>query len=343
MSRAGVIDIIEGKEGFVPTFLRALFYVMSLAFRMVRKVVGWSLDVGVIKRGSVDIPVVSVGNIVAGGTGKTPLIEFLGKEIEGAAVVSRGYRSKYERGNAKVDPKGSSIDFGDEPLMLAKKFPVFIGKNRFFSAKRAEEEGAKAILLDDGMQQRWLKADLQIGVVRGSDPFGKGHFLPRGYLRDAPEKLSGVDLVVMNGDGDVSALKKYTKAPVAVVKPKPLGAENAKGEAISLEGKRVGIFCAIGNPESFRATIEEMGGEVVAEMHDIDHAPFSEEQLEKFQAEIDADFLVCTEKDWIKIKNPKNEWLFVRIELTVVSGNEEIQHFLSQVRQLSAKKVGGNT
>ncbi|MDN3507387.1 MAG: tetraacyldisaccharide 4'-kinase, partial [Simkaniaceae bacterium] len=241
MSRVAIIDIIEGKQGIVPTLVRALFYVFSLGFRAVRKVSSWSLDVGMIKRGAVEIPVISIGNIVAGGTGKTPLIEFLGKEIESVSVVSRGYRSKHEKGNAKVDPKGSATEFGDEPLMLAQKFPVYIGKNRFFSAKRAEKEGAKAILLDDGMQQTYLQADLQIGVVRGSDPFGRGHFLPRGYLRDAPDKLAKLDLVVINGDTDLPAIRKYTQAPLVTVKPQPVGVFNNAGETDLVEGEREGF------------------------------------------------------------------------------------------------------
>ncbi|MDN3507628.1 MAG: tetraacyldisaccharide 4'-kinase, partial [Simkaniaceae bacterium] len=113
------------------------------------------------------------------------------------------------------------------------------------------------------------------------------------------------------------------------------------GETVSLEGKRVGIFCAIGNPESFRETIEEMGADVVAVLRDVDHAPFTREQLEKYEAEIEADYLVCTEKDWIKLSNPKNHWLFVKIELAITKGNEEMQHFLSQARQLAEKKLGG--
>ena len=162
------------------------------------------------------LPVISVGNIVAGGTGKTPLIRLLLQELTpecGVALLTRGYRSQIEKSGEVVNLAASPSTpemCGDEPFWLSSLFPktaVWVGKNRVLSAQKAFEEGAECLLLDDGMQYRRLHRDIDIVVMDAQDLFGKNHYLPRGYLRDSRKRLFGADLIVVNhADGNFDAV-----------------------------------------------------------------------------------------------------------------------------------------
>lgn len=287
------------------------------------------------------MPVISVGNVVVGGTGKTPLIDFLAQEIEGCAILSRGYRSESVRKNLLVSKEMDARVCGDEPLLLSGRgYSVYVGRNRFLSAKMAENRGARALLLDDGMQQRWLKSDVQIAVVGGKNLFGNGFFLPRGELRDSPKRLKKVDLVVVNGADDFAAVadkvKQWTDAPVVGMQPKVVGVFSAE-EKISIAGKKVRIFCAIANPERFVESVKKLGAEVVDVVIKPDHAHFAAKELKA----TDVDWLICTEKDWVKLKCPGKKIAYVKIALTVVENETILREFLSQVRQLVTCTNGG--
>jgi tetraacyldisaccharide 4'-kinase len=267
----------------------------------------------------VEVPVISVGNIIAGGTGKTPLVQLLAEQLQpfgAVAILSRGYRSTMER-SGKVAKLRGELDpdlYGDEPCLLAsklKKAAVWVGKDRVLSARLAIDIGAEVLILDDGMQYRRLHRDLEIVMVRDEKKSG---FLPSGMYRDLPERLAKADLIVANGQVDEAWLKGYSQAPIVGVKM-VTGAD--------LRGKKVGLFCAIAQPERFVKTVETAGGNIVDTWFKADHRGFSARQLRAFHEKTGAELLVCTEKDAVKLpENLQIPILPIQADLEIISNRE---------------------
>ncbi len=145
------------------------------------------------------------------------------------------------------------------------------------------------------MQHRKLKRDIEIVLVDGEDPFGKGFFLPRGFLRDSPTRLKKADCIVViqpSFSETEKDLRLYTDAPIVFAE---------RVTDVSLKGKKAAVFCAIGKPQKFLQSVRDAGGEIVASFFKPDHDPFYPEELQKFAEESLADVLVCTEKDMVKL------------------------------------------
>ena len=298
MLKGYVLDIMEGRRPGRP-LLRALSYLYRAGAFLRNE----AYDLGLLKAHDAGLPVISIGNIIAGGTGKTPFVKFLAQELSKKfkiAIVSRGYRSKIEQTSSvvQVTLEMDAASCGDEPYLLARDLPqvqVWVGKNRLMSAKLAKENGAQMILMDDGMQHRKLKRDIEIVLVDGEDPFGKGFFLPRGLLRDSPVRLKNAHFIVVIGSSSKTVeqeLRHFTQAPIVFAE---------RVTETSLKGKKVAVFCAIGKPQRFFQSVREAGGEIVASFFKPDHDPFYSEELKKFAEESLADVLVCTEKDQVKL------------------------------------------
>ena len=296
-----VLDIMEGRRQG-KTFLHALSYLYRGGVRLRNE----AYDRGILPSHDAGIPVVSIGNIVAGGTGKTPLVKFLAEELSkkfSVAILSRGYRSTIEKtgDSLQVTPETAVSVCGDEPYWLAKKLPkvqVWVGKDRRKSAQLAKEKKAEIILMDDGLQHRKLKRDFEIILVDGKEPLGKGFFLPRGLLRDSPFRLSKADCIVvidpLSEEAIEKQLRRFTEAPIVFAKMKT---------ELSLKNKRAAVFCAIGRPERFLKGVREAGAQIVATFFKPDHVAFNSEELQKFADQSAADVLVCTEKDQVKLES----------------------------------------
>lgn len=274
--------------------------------------------------------VVSVGNIVAGGTGKTPLVHFLAGELSKehkVAVLSRGYRSRAEKLKEPtlVDSTMDAVDVGDEPLWLAQKLPqvqVWVCADRIASAKKAIENGAEIILLDDGFQHRRLHRDFDIVVVSGESPYSNGYFLPRGHLRDLPSRLMEATLLAVMGS-------KRLDLPVRQV-------FFERTTPMSFKGKKVALFCAIANPERFVREVQVAGAQIVVSFLKPDHDFFSIEELEELAQKSKADMLVCTEKDFVKLPYVKTSIPLVSIPLEL-SIREGEQHWNTLIDQIKAQ------
>jgi tetraacyldisaccharide 4'-kinase len=321
-----VLEVMDGKRKG-KTFLHMLSYLYrgGVALRNL------AYDAKIFSAKKVAAPVISVGNIVAGGTGKTPLVKMLAEELSQTrkvAILSRGYKSHIENsGDVLCIHAETPVDMcGDEPFWLARSLPqaaVWVGKNRAESATQAIQKGAEILFLDDGMQYRDLHRDIEIVVMDGEDLFGKGYFLPRGLLRDTPKRLKRADLIVIN---DAKCHKKvketlslYTKAPILFVRMKIQE---------DLTGKRVGVFCAIGKPDRFVRSLKDCGADVVATLFKPDHDPFHPEELALFAKTSGADTLVCTQKDYVKLPHRLSSLfsiLPIEGEFEIVSGKEEWQ------------------
>ncbi|PIS01082.1 MAG: tetraacyldisaccharide 4'-kinase [Chlamydiae bacterium CG10_big_fil_rev_8_21_14_0_10_35_9] len=249
--------------------------------------------------------VVSIGNIVAGGTGKTPLtislLEALGEKYK-LGLLSRGY------GEVNYNPFQPS---SDEPKLIQKKFPnlhFFIGRNRVLLANEAEKRKIDLLIMDDGMQHRYLNRDIELVTLNAKDLFGYGYFLPRGFLRDSPKTLKDADAIFLNHvktEKEYKALCKnvrtFTKAPVIGMNPVIHEIMDVNGNVIDIEkNKKIGIFCGIANPENFKILLQENQASVVSELFLADHEKISEKKLERFAhvcIDKGAKYLLCTEKD----------------------------------------------
>jgi len=242
-------------------------------------------DTGLLKAYPCGKTVVSIGNIVAGGTGKTPLVLFLASRFSHRkiAILSRGYGV-----------------FPDEAMLLARRLPnakVYIGKDRVSLAKKAVQDGAELLILDDGFQHRRLHRDFELVLLDGQDPLGKGHYLPWGFLRDSPKRLIQADAIFMQKNHFAYRAIQFHVEVKKII--------NVQGEPLSsIQGWTVGLFCGIAKPKSFKKTVESLGAIVKSEWVLADHEPARLASLQKFAVdckELGAKALICTEKDFIKL------------------------------------------
>jgi tetraacyldisaccharide 4'-kinase len=239
------------------------------------------------------VPVISVGNLTVGGTGKTPtvilLIEMLARRGIAAHVVSRGYGGRLA-GPLRVEPGLTAADVGDEPLMLSAFAPVWVARDRALGGLAAVADGAGAVVLDDGHQNPGLMKDLSLVVVDAATGFGNGLCLPAGPLREpVAAGLARADLVLAVGEGPALDLP----VPVLTGRLAPLTT------GMPWAGLRVLAFAGIGRPEKFFATLRGLGAEVAGTVPLADHAPIPPALFSRLQAEARAAgaVLVTTEKD----------------------------------------------
>lgn len=207
-----------------------------------------------LKSFKLKIPVIVVGNITSGGTGKTPLIIYLANELKKngyrPGIISRGYGSKTE-GVMEVSQKSDVAEAGDEPMLIQKHthLPVFVSKDRVLAAKALVKKYAKTdvILSDDGIQHYRLRRDLEVLVIDGTRKFGNGYLLPAGPLREFRSKLKTVDAIVCNHKKviDGSYLMKYKGHFLINLKT------NKKIHLNNLSLKNIHAIAGIGNPDRF--------------------------------------------------------------------------------------------
>jgi tetraacyldisaccharide 4'-kinase len=272
-------------------------------------------DQNIFTRHKAPLPVISIGNLVAGGAGKTQaalmLAEDLSKNLR-VAVLSRGYKSLAEHAKQPllVKPeKHKPHVCGDEAWLLASRLPsslIYANKNRYKSALEAKKAGAQLIILDDGMQHRKVHRDLEVVIIDSQSPLD--HFLPRGSLREQLRRLSCAHMLFFVGHPEQALREKiasFTSAPQVVTKIVLDGCFTLDGQQLSsLKNMPVALFCGIGNPSRFVRSIEELGAQVVAKQFSKDHQLLGENKLLKFAAfarEKGAKLLVCTEKDKVKL------------------------------------------
>lgn len=247
----------------------------------------------------VGVPTICVGNVTAGGAGKTPVVLSLAALLRERGrqphILSRGYGGSL-RGPARVDPtKHSAGDVGDEPLLLAAAAPTWIGADRAASARAAIAAGADLLLLDDGFQNPALAYDLALIVIDGGYGFGNGRVMPAGPLREpvaaAVERASAA--VVIGAGARHVALGSL---PVLGAQLVPVGAED-------LHGARVLAFAGIGRPAKFFATLRELGATVVETRSFPDHHVFAGFELASLAtlAQTHRAVLVTTEKDQVRL------------------------------------------
>ena len=255
-------------------------------------------DRGVARSQMLAGPVISVGNLSVGGSGKTPFVLLLGELLKARRlkfdVLSRGYGRK-SRGVALVDPAGSPHDFGDEPLLLARRLnvPVILGESRYAAGVFAEQKfGPQLHLLDDGFQHRSLARDFDIVLVTPED--ARDRLLPTGRLREPLTALRRADAVVLTSGASPEAFRLGQKMVWRA----------RRGIVPANVASRPVVFCGIARPKNFVAQLRTAGIEPVAEAFYRDHHAYTERDIRDLldlRQRSQADGFVTTEKDAINL------------------------------------------
>lgn len=282
------------------------FYYLGSAYR------NWRYDRDPSRTTKVEIPVVSVGNLTVGGAGKTPVVLWIAQRLREqelrVAILSRGY--------------GADASRNDEAMELEQRLPDvphIQHADRVAGAQIAIEElESQTLVLDDAFQHRRIARDLDVVLLDALCPFGYGHLLPRGLLRESLRGLRRAQIVILTRSDLVApSQRKAIETQARRYHPDLLWAEashspsalwNASGarrDVTELANRRVAAFCGIGNPEGFRQTLERCGAEVVGFRAFPDHHRYSAEDVDSlttWAAELGVEVVICTSKDLVKLQ-----------------------------------------
>lgn len=251
------------------------------------------------------IPVICVGNVTTGGTGKTPIVKRVREHLVSkglrAASLSRGYGGSL-KGPLRVDPcvHGAS-EVGDEPLMLSASGESWIGADRVAAADAMVADGVEAIVMDDGHQNPSLEKTLSLVVIDVAAPFGNGHVIPKGPLREpASRGLARADAIILMGDGTVPIEVNASQRPVLRAKLVPTGP--------APDGSLVG-FAGVGRPEKVFDSLKAAGANLVDAVPFADHHAFTPRDIAYLQdlAAKHGARLITTEKDYVRLPSETRE------------------------------------
>jgi len=255
-------------------------------------------------------PVIVVGNLTVGGTGKTPLVAWLAERLSRlglrVGIVSRGYGRSFDEPHL-VEPDSSWREVGDEPLLLRRRTGclTIVGRERVAAAQALVAHGVDVIVADDGLQHLQLARDCEIVVVDGSRGFGNGRLLPAGPLREPASRAQRVDVTVVNGEAEHRSLEQQRPAATSFI-TMIMVAGNARRiddgaperPLESFRGERVHAVAGIGNPSRFFRDLHQQGIDIVEHAF-ADHHPFTERDLEFG----DSLPVLMTEKDAVKCRD----------------------------------------
>lgn len=353
-SPAAYRDLLSGRRrGLAASVLRGTLRVAEWPYGLAIRTRNRAYDRGWLTSHGVGIPVISVGNLTVGGTGKTPLIEWLARWFRArdmpVGVVSRGYKARAGRPN-------------DEACELAEKLPGLPHVQQPDRVAGVRElvarYGCRVVLLDDAFQHRRIRRDLELVLLDAFEPFGWEHLLPRGTLREPVSGLARADLIGLSRSDALSHSQRAAicarvrrLAPAAAwleLEHQPQGLRTAEGAEQPLErltGRRVAAFCGIGNPAGFRHTLDRLACEVTGFRCFPDHYAYTAEQVGKLEAWLagqpDLDAVVCTRKDLVKLNRVSlagYDLLAVTIGLSIRQGQA---HLESRLEALFASQRSG--
>lgn len=343
-------NLVSGqRRGLAASAWRTLFSLAEIPYGLA---VAWrnrQFDTGRRAARKVGVPVISVGNLTVGGTGKTPMVEWLASWFRRrgirVVIISRGY-------GAQVGARN------DEALELEQKLPDvphLQNPDRVAAAETAIEEfESQLILLDDAFQHRRIHRDLNLVLIDALEPFGYGHLLPRGLLREPIAGLRRAHAIVLTRADAVSAeVRERIQSQVLAwsgsaawveVAHRPVALRDHSGQELSLDPlpvRRVAAFCGIGNPAGFRHSLAACGFEVVGVREFPDHHAFGRDDVESLAAwlqELKVDAVICTHKDLVKLDTKSIGacplWA-LRIGIEILVGREPLEAKLEMLIEAS--------
>jgi len=352
-----------------------MFGLFLIPFSYIFSGVVW-LRLALYKRGwffrstRLDAMVIVVGNLTMGGTGKTPVVERLARELlskgRKVAVLSRGYKSQEAsnpniQSSTKVVSDGNrvlldSVKAGDEPFMLAHNLPgvvVLTDKDRVRAGKFAIRNfGVDCLILDDGFQYLPMQADMNLLLVDQLNPFGNHNLIPRGILREPVRHLSRASYVLITKSEIepqlelLETIRKHNKDAEIIRcahKPKIFREVNGEGEENLnfLFDFHVGVFCGIASPRGFEKLIHRMSGELRFKRRFLDHHRYNKNELEVLflQAKnAGVEIMITTEKDAVRIPSDFKAMLplyYLRMEIEIVEGYEDFEDAVCKICELN--------
>ncbi len=330
----------------------------------------WFFRIGVMRRWPLGCQVISVGNVTAGGTGKTPVVEIFARELTKAgrkvAILSRGYRRKEKPFlqrifSDKIEPPLVVSDGrhvlldsetgGDEPYMLASNLSgvvVLVDRNRVKSGRYAIRKfGCDTLILDDGFQYQKLKHSHDIVLVDKTNPFGNGHLLPRGVLRETVPNIRRADFIfITKSDGKSEALRKRIRkynrhAEIIECRHAPKRLKNVYGKTNRdlswLEGRKILALSGIAVPESFENFLKSYGAQLVECKRYADHHRYATQEVIDVvnrAADLKCDAMITTEKDAVrfpKLTNPAVPVYYLRIEIEILKGAPNFREAVNRI------------
>ncbi len=344
-------DLISGRQrGIWPACLRGVLLLIEWPYRWVMECRNRRYDQGRSKIHAMEVPVISVGNLTLGGTGKTPLVEWLTQFLTDqdlrVAIVSRGYGADL----------GQKNDEAQELELALPTVPHIQNRDRVAGSRQAiGEEKAQVIVLDDGFQHRRLGRDLDITLLDATEPWGFNHVFPRGTLREPPAGLARCQVVMLSRASMLEPAARHAiQQQAASLAPTALWCEvdhgpekliNSEGQEMplaALSGKRIAAFCGIGNPEGFRYTLDSFSEELVRWREFPDHHAYTQQDTVSLSNWAQgANLVICTRKDLVKLRRSDLGGIplwALSIRLAFLDGEELFKTVLRQVTQTQIPK-----
>jgi len=337
----------------IPSWLRPLLVPASAGYYTVQKLREKAYQSGLVSSVEVPVPVVSVGNLLMGGSGKTPFVIYLAGKLHDLgmrpAVVSRGYRGTNRKPYLVVsdgrspEPLATPSASGDEPFLLATrlaKIPVVVGRRRFHAVRAARKLfGCDLVVLDDGFQHLPLKRNVDIVLLNGTED----RMFPLGSLREPLSALRRAHMVVLVGRGAVvvDAAKPFLSGlPLFRCHHEPEGLVTQGTDSLLAPGlhagQEVALMSAIANPDRFRATADDLQWRVLHHFVFPDHHAFRDSELRDVLGRASGVPLVVTEKDWVKLPTwfrERDRTMALRIGVTLEDEKIFFYHLMDLIKQ----------
>jgi tetraacyldisaccharide 4'-kinase len=348
------------------TIIKIIASAISLPYRLIITFRNRLYDKKIFTVVKLPCPVISVGNIAVGGTGKTPCVIMLARMLQShgfkPAILSRGYGGSSTKSvNIVADGKNILLDSktaGDEPFLMAqslRSIPIIVGPQRIKTGKTAINRfGANVLICDDAMQHRQIFRDINLVLLDGQDPLGNGHVLPRGKLREPIAGLKRASAFLLTRTNETPKTDNINKklsqtgnipifTSIHKLKDVIKGDYSDKWPIAGLKGKKVCAFCGIAKPDSFKKSL------LAAECHILsldtfpDHHNYSRAELEIIKIKFynnKADLIITTQKDGMRLQNFA-EFLSIiymmRIEMKITPSQESFDNFI--LDRLAAARI----
>ncbi len=339
--RDTIVRVWRGEAQTLRLILYIPLLLLSALYRLCLVVRECSYRKGLLRIEKARIPVISVGNITLGGTGKTPIVDIISRRLKekgfNPGIITRGYMRK-RQGTFHVDAgKDTAEEVGDEAMMLAKrsKVPVIVGTSRVRAINKGIEMfNIDTAILDDGFQLRNIKKDMDILVLNGRQGAAAGCLFPLGPYREPEERVGEADVILVNKGEPGSRMQCHAgPIPTFRVAYKPAYLYDMRNDRFAhynfIAGKRVLAFCGLGDNQSFFDLLNDLGAEVVHAISYPDHHVYTERDIEKCASFRDVHCMVTTEKDAVKLvrmKLPENLF-YISIDVVI----EEEERFLELI------------